>query len=497
MKTTLRERRVVERYRKSFYKTRSVFKRHNSVELILQILYYLYEDFQLGHPNHLRKLPWVQVLLIKWILADKSFNLNGASPSQDDALRCMNLARECAMKARMPDEFAANSLFFMAISFQQLSYQEGFSLQRVSRTKLIFADLESNHRLTKQFEKLFGITVLEFLELSIAISAKYISNPTPQFVSSFFSTLEPEFSSDAIKKFLNAISIDADTLRRHLAQLCPDTRQPKEAFEVSPLQEFPLLGVNGKYLCWYPTILFRCLESFVYDSLKRQDPQRFMDTFGDIFERYVRHALEESKAKVFSESELQQFLRGEKCVDFAIHEEGSLVLIDAKGVELATKAIATHRPGDIKSATKANVLKAIGQAESVYNNLSKLAPLIGEKADLIPYVIVVTYKEHFLSNGSRFFETLSADVQTAHSIPHENIYFLSIDDLDFLAEAVRQGRKTFSGMLELAKGDDAKPATSKLIFEQHLRAHGLTATPARLTSALEALTERMEKALAD
>lgn len=347
-----RERKLRTRYLAGFGRVRSEFTRYSSLGLVSQIVEYLYHDFDLSSVEQLRKAPWVQSLLIKWILTDPGYNENKPVLSLKQALKVMNKAWVLSGRARLPTEFTDTLLFMRAVGFQQLRFQVGISPTQLARQRALFGNLQENHRLKTDFLAAYGINILDFLELSLAVVAKFESEPTPVVTRAFFDPLHSQFSSETIDRFLAAISIELLDLRSYLTDVSPDHRVPEEFLEQTPLYRFPLLRQGGQFLCWYPTILYRCLETFIYDSLKAIDAARLMDRFGGIFEEYVVRAVEHSGVAYFVEEQLMPLLPESKCVDLIVLEAGGLIFIDAKGVEMADVAKSAHHPKIIKDRTR-------------------------------------------------------------------------------------------------------------------------------------------------
>ncbi len=78
-------------------------------------------------------------------------------------------------------------------------------------------------------------------------------------------------------------------------------------------------------------------------------------------------------------------------------------------------------------------------------------------------------------------------------IPLENIYFLTVDDFDFLAQAVREGATTFVGALSSAREVDREPQTRQFNFTLHLAHMGFRNKADWLKEAGDQLIERMER----
>ena len=151
------------------------------------------------------------------------------------------------------------------------------------------------------------------------------------------------------------------------------------------------------------------------------------------------------------------------------------------------------------------MLKAIEQAHAVYSQFDQLKEITGlAREEITPYVLIVTYKEHFLGNGVTLSESIAKDkleaIQKKYpdaNIPLENIYCISVDNFDFMTEAVRRGEKTYSDILKAAIVADKQPETKCYNFDLHLNAQDIRGMPDWIRQANVKLFESMTDLSAD
>lgn len=79
----------------------------------------------------------------------------------------------------------------------------------------------------------------------------------------------------------------------------------KEYFLPSPFIENPLIKYNDKFLLLHTQLTLASLQTFIYDLLRRDDPEKFMDSFGSIFENLVKDIFDESKIRYIDEQSLK------------------------------------------------------------------------------------------------------------------------------------------------------------------------------------------------
>lgn len=163
-------------------------------------------------------------------------------------------------------------------------------------------------------------------------------------------------------------------------------------------------------------------------------------------------------------------------MDFLIIDNNVNVLIDAKGVEMNYLGMVSHIPEVIRHKTKSSISKGIQQGYETAKLLSTRTEvnghIIGKEKN---YLLIVTFKDLFVGNGQDFQDHIAAESFSAmkskydgdNLIPAENMYFISIDDLDLLVECLRQGN-TLSEILQKIVISDQNLKSKKFVFRQHL-----------------------------
>ena len=88
----------------------------------------------------------------------------------------------------------------------------------------------------------------------------------------------------------------------------PNLEISHEAYEATPLRETPLLKHGSKYYPFSPELLARSLETLIYDTLRSDNPNDFMNKFGSMFEKYVGYSISRTKTKYFTAKELTEIM---------------------------------------------------------------------------------------------------------------------------------------------------------------------------------------------
>jgi len=411
---------------------------------------------------------------------------------------------DLADKLRLPNEYDHHTLFFRNIAYQQFPYQIDFGYRHLSRQSILFSDLPENHLIKEQFKELTGVGVEDFLDLSWIAVVWFISGDETLLPNNWFDSFKGEYSMETIESYIKAISIHIGDARKFLKESDDGRRRASEHYEFTPFINFPLLqGPNG-YLVTQTNILYRCIEHYIYDRLRQWDAARFMDKFGDMFERYAENAIQYTGLAYHSEKDIRGALGEDgNQIDFIIHEDTSNVFIDTKGVEMNYQGRVTHSASFLKDKTGPSVLKAIKQAHDVIKKLHDAAEC-GIQAQASNYLLVVTFKEFYLGSGRNYYEIVAkekmdeiyANYAGYPVIPPENMYFITIDDLDFVCEMLKTGEVSLSGIIDIAKAADKKPESRKFDFKQHL--HGMPVdieTPSYLVEKKEQIFDKLERLL--
>jgi hypothetical protein len=448
------------------------------MQIIKACFDYLYSPTK-SELDQLQKQPWLVLLLIKWVLVDEQYATSGKRDlDAKKFMKILQLMHDLGSKTRMPSEYAHYALFFRNISYQQFLYQHTFRIACLARQSLLFGSVEDSHLFKREFVNLTGMSIERFLELALILLCRFIDGKGHTISSQWFQTVRSYYTANEIAALLRALSINLSDLRQTLLNLERAGRMSSEFYEQTPFLSFPLLNVNDQYLCVYPNVLFRALEHFIYDVLRLWDSSKFMAKFGEAFERYVEKGLHYAKVPYAKEAILKRELGGTgSVIDFLCHDKDSNILIDAKAVEMAYEGKVTHLPEIVKDRVKPSIIKAIEQAFDVLRRLQitdSQNPVIRQRNT--NYLLVVTFKELYLGNGRNFYDAVAKDklneileeYRGSPQIPLENMYFITVEEFDYLIEMIRSGTTSLEGALAKAKESDSDMGSRKFDFSLHL-----------------------------
>lgn len=427
----------------------------------------------------LRHLPWVVNLCIKWsaiaIGKKREFkNIDGPG-----TVRLLQRAYEqlSIIPTGLENIDKGIDFFLRNTLYQQGIYQKLDALNTISRQAFLFSSLEDNSKIKRKFKEITGIDINDHLKLSFVLISLITSQaPVRKIGSETFSVLFPIIPKDTIEKFLNTLSIPYEELATFCRKKSNDSPLI-EYYSSSPFLEKPFILFKKEYYQIHTQLTSTSIQTFIYDLLRRDDAESFMDSFGGVFENAIKLLLDESKARYISENQLKDFLPQEnKVVDFLIQHTDANIFIDAKGVEIHEKGMVTLRPGDISGKIKSSVLKTIEQAHSVNRELLKTnnkdIPFKKES-----YILCLTYKNLFLGNGTFLNKSYASlemqKIRDRHSkeyqIPDEHIFCISFEEFEYLISSCKEYNKPVHAVLREAVVRNQTPSSAVFLFAHHIR----------------------------
>jgi len=490
------------KYYRDLKRVKSRIKNYDEYAILDACLNYLHAPAK-DEIERLRRHPWLVLLVIKWTFVD-----NGKIKYARDALDNKNFmgilqaTHNLGSLIKMPTEYAHLNLFMRNMAFQQFWYQHSFSMPQYGRQSIIFGSLPDNHTLEIWFKEKHGISCNQFIELSFALIAHFINMESYSVELKWFQPLFKIFGMNTVRNFLNAVSIESNELQRGLTRHNKSKGGYSEYYEQTPFINFPLIKHDQKYICIHPNILYRCVEHFLYDSMKANNSSKFMTYFGEMFENYFLIGLNYAALKYYCENELKKYIPANvKCVDYVIAGDDSNIFIDAKAVEMPYLGKVSDNPDVILGKIKNTAIKAIEQAYDLNNHL-----LNATKAELPQFkeqsfLLVVTYKELYLGNGEVIYESLAKKrideitktIDQRAVIALSRIYFITIQDFDHLMSLAKNHGFKIEDVINAAILNDSDFKTKKFEFSQHIHTVcNNVKTPEYLENATSAVLEKFK-----
>lgn len=369
------------------------------------------------------------------------------------------------------------SIYLRRMAFQQFWYQNNFDKGAIPRQAVLFADFMRDTALVREFVAQSGIEPGDFVRQLGAMAAQIgelvgipgLDQLGPQARATdaeHWAAVTPYFQAN-----LPALHERMVALARY------GTPREVELCEQSPLIQTPFIHSRNGFECIHHKLLFRALETRLYDILRGTGPERFMREFGPAFERYVGAVLAESGLLMIGERELQDILPGrDKCVDYALVDDDILVLVDSKGIEGHYDELYHSLPEVLTAKLQTTALHATDQAIATYRRLPE-----GLQRPTTVF-LCVTYKQLNIGDGDalRALTVGTPDWDAARwheaGLPPSQMFTISAQELELLVGVIRAGRRP-SEIFRQVLADNAAPETSKLLFLQHLAKYGQVDIP--------------------
>lgn len=487
-----------------YQRARDKIRRHEPESMLEHAVGILHQVQLKGIDAMRRYQPWNVLLAMKWILQE-AYPLSHRRPraNLEDFHAVLRIVHEIDGHVRMPNEYDHVNLFMRHLAFQQFWLQQGASGEALVRQDLMFSPLPPSHPLAREFLRITGVHPREFMELAFALLTQVLKQPAPVVIHRHsFNPLHSGMAPAVVDAFL-----------RHLSKSIPELHdwlcgEPYFGLAIadqkilpSPLVETPLIRTkSGAYVISYATLLMRSLESVIYRTLRRDDPAQFGVRFGPVFEAYIARCFADAGVAFIDEAQLGTQLPAEgKCVDFLVSESDCNVFIDAKGVEMSALGRVSQRADLVLRAIKESALKAVEQGMETALRLASAAPVRGlPTGNREAFLIVVTFDDLYLGSNCEFENIFGAHLVPklerrfgpALPIPLQNVFFLTIDELERLLVRV-QAKSSIGDILRYARVEDSDRRTQKFNFQQHLDSFSQQSTRLPMLQAgLEDLVRR-------
>lgn len=485
-----------DKYRPWFNPIRNKIRKHQPLSLIMEASRVLHEVKEFPLDKVAAYTPWTVLQIIKWTVLYGEEIEYGLKPAKRQTIHdLINLVRE--LEGNVIADFSDIHSFLRAMSHQQFWLQRGPDQSFYGRQIQTMFNLDRKGRVQQRFKTISGIDLSDFLELAMITSSHFLARDSLGFKRSYFHNVRSSYPDSVVDQFLRLLSKKPADLRAFLSKQDERVRAFElRMYEQTPLKYFPLLCLGDEFLCYSPAVLQVALSTFVYDLLKAADPGGFSGEFGGIFEEYVRLGLDEAAIKYLTESEVQKLVGKQiKAVDFLLPFEDANVFVESKAIELPPYAAVAADRKVLDKALRDSIVKAIQQALSAADHLSKVSghPAAGDKRS---YLLVVTYKSLYIGKGTDFIrgDVLQELTQFCASngirpdlIKHSRIHFLSASEYEILISMISEGVH-LPKFLDEVEATNSNPSTEKFDFGQHFSP---TNFPKFVREPYEELTKRV------
>lgn len=417
----------------------------------------------------LERLPHVWLLIVKWALAGWRPDDDRPDPTAED----INFIRQATWDAmgHLLGVEGRPAIFMRRMGLQQIWLQRPFDTSAIPRQFRILGELMTGAAATERFRQQYGLTPAQFAVVMmhmVADAGDLLDRPA-------LSAMRP--GTPRIPEHWAAVRRILDRTVPQLHRDCADmearnTPAEVEVGEQSPLVRTPFLASrNLGPVCIHPILLFRMLETVLFDVARAIDARPFMNEFGPAFENYLAEVLDDLNAQVIREDELSQSLVGpEQVVDFAVVSDEALVLIDAKGIEGHYDELYHNLPQELAARLRTSLLRAVDQAIATVDRL----PADLQRNEV--YFLCVTFKQVVVTDGVALRELTAGTAEWAHPRWESNVLtparmlFPSAFEFESIVALSNTLQVPISQVVRDIVADNGNPETRKMLLEQHVAA---------------------------
>lgn len=432
------------------------------------------------------RMPHVLLLVLKWALADWRPNDDRPDPSEDDFRFTMQTTWDAIGQLHRFEDGA--TIFWRRMLLQQIWFQRSFDSSSIARQYRIIGERMADSRAAELFTHELGMSPAQF-----AVQLAHLAADTGDTLGQARLSEQRPLTPRSTEHWLAVLSLygrSVPELHEAMSQLAARaTPAEVEVCEQSPLIRTPFISTTDGPVCLHHKLLYRLLESAVFDIARALSPRPFMNEFGPAFEDYAAEVLEDLNAVVIREPELMNRLVGDgSVVDFALVSDDALVLLDAKGIEGHYDELYHNLPEELAARLKTSLLRAVGQAVNTDARLP---------ADLVRpevYFVCVTFKQVAVGDGNALRDLTVGTAEWDHDrwnsvrLPPQNMLFVSIYELESMVALATSRQVSLSHIIREIVHANADPGTSKAFVEMHVMAHDL---PLVAPTCVQSAAQRM------
>lgn len=445
-----------------------------------------------------QRLPWLQLLLVKWALQDKRVGLTfGPRYKRYTPELHQELVNKLWNIEHREGSHAAPSGAIWRLMRRIMNVQFDFQKQiswSFLRWPALIARLPKSHGARVLFNEAMGMQPETYSDLAIAMFS-FFHDGERYLDASSLRPLARRYGSD-LEKFFALFVRSLGGLRDELqADPARRTRGMAELHEFPYLQRFPLLSLgDGRMQLWHPLVFARGLENAVHLRLSALE-QAYTESYSKIFESYVTELAARSFPQGISEAAYRQHCGPlGKAVEMAIPFGSCNVFIEAKLSLFHDDVILEDDPVVLRHKTlrvRTAIEQGLGVAHSVRQTSSPIhRNFSGAQQD---YLIVVTSRDLLLVSGDAMQRLMPDTVlfsdgnSEAACMPLNQIFILDITDYERVMCAVAEGNVNLPDLLKRAAAANLNMVDGRLQLSEHIDWTGVPRPDIPLVSAAAAI----------
>lgn len=358
----------------------------------------------------------------------------------------------------------------------QILYNQQYYLQKtvykeIFATQLkLFSSIKGKYDIDKSFKEKTGFSILNFLYIEqivwLYINIKDLKKPKLYFDGFLdghaLNLIARITSENDVNCYLKLLTLNPNNVNESISAYRHKINNTDlQTMEMSFFTMFPFTIYRKKIKLVHPAVFYHSANYYIYDFLKSND-DFFTTEFGYRLEKYIEFGLKEIKATFQTETELKKILPPKSnLTDFYIKNEN--IFIESKASELQAHPYVNPTDELLYNSLKTSIFKAY------FEQLVPVSKTLNP--DKENWGIIITYKELFWSSFTNLFEIGKDKYDENDSfnhLPPENVFIIDIYTWDKIIQIVKDKKATLIEILRIAKFNNSKPQTSKMLFNMHL-----------------------------
>lgn len=420
---------------------------------------------------------WNLFTLIKWAYIHTTDSILRTPIKEHEYQQLLELIKQFETKysgISFKSKTTANQSFKI-IANQQFPLQDKFHNSILSRQIVLYLQLQSSTTfdLDNEFKRLSGINLKAFLEYSYFTFFFFnfeIVRPDIRYdgdmFESYFALFKSKWGNEELEKYLDLLTLRS---RDDFEKLQKLNNEVLQLYETNFFTLKPFILFRNQYRIPHKQIFTQTIKHFIYNYLK-ENSSKFPGEFGNRLNKYVELGLVENKIPFENDTILKAKYPEGKVADFLIESD---ILVEVKAIELNPRAGVLRTNDILVRDLDHTIIKA-------YTQLLETAFKVNPNQEY--YGIIITYKEMYLGFGADAWEEFMKEpietfcLQNSIDIkllPPQNLCFISIENWDYIMQAIKEGKATLKEILLKGKELNAldNPAESVMLMEQAISKH--------------------------
>lgn len=428
--------------------------------------------------------PFIPAMITKYAILNSNMHSGWSPMWEDDLIPIMKMVADCSvydpdfdLSNKSSEEKDENSASFL---LRKIGSQSRLNPQiRLGGTIYFYEEMVKDKNappfikelLNSQFEKLFGVSIFDFLKIGFLLFARS-SNPAHKggFTGEYFEDARKQGISipnnEVVNNCLKQLACDQYQFR----EICIKNKSKEEyykSYEMNPLLKYPIIRIwnpnkqnnpkDDKFIAPVPNLLIYRLTTGLYYQLfnmNEGEEEKFSMEFGKLFELYTGVLLRwyELPGEILSENDIKKHIpgykkKGIKIPDWVIFCEEGVILIECKATRYSQDMYEQGLKAKANSCIK-QIKKGIIQMNEFEKQIPGLCLKFRKNyANLQVQRIIVTYENLPGLRGGSLKKYVDREmIEKGHSTKWKT---LSIGELEEIQPYITGGANFWSFLIDI------------------------------------------------